>query len=160
MPNLRILFILLFFSTTVLAQKKLPAIRVETAEGQSLPLTELTSKEGFTIISFWATWCKPCMKELDALKANLADWQAIAPIKLLAVSVDDTRSKARVPLLVKSKNWPATLLYDANGDAQRALQVLAVPHTFILNAQNEIIYQHTSYVLGDEQLYIERMKGK
>lgn len=158
MPKFQIFFILLVFSTIASAQKKLPTVRVETATGHWQLLTELTSNEGFTIISFWATWCKPCLKELDAFKATLAAHPTTAPVRLLAVSVDDSRTKARVPLIVKSKQWPITLLYDTNGDVQRALQVLAVPHTFIVNSKNEIIYQHTSFVLGDEQVYFEKMK--
>ena len=153
MPKYTFLFIFLLIYTTAIAQKKLPPVQIETATGQLAELTSQTNKAGYTIVSFWATWCKPCLKELDVLKEKLPYWQEKTNVQLLAVSADDSRTKGRVPTIFRSKNWPAKLFFDSNGDAQRALQVLAIPHTFILNKHNEIIYQHTSFVLGDELLY-------
>lgn len=153
MPNYTILLLLLLMTGTVVAQKKLPSVWVENSTGQIEELAKQTNKEGYTIVSFWATWCKPCLKELDVLKEKMPSWQAKTDVQLLAISTDDSRTKGRVPTIFKAKNWPAKLFFDTNGDAQRVLQVLAIPHTFILNKHNEIVYQHTSFVLGDELLY-------
>ena len=57
------------------------------------------------------------------------------------------------------KDWPFEILYHANSDLKRALNVNAIPHTFLINAKKEIVWQHTSYLDGDEEeLYEEILK--
>jgi cytochrome c biogenesis protein CcmG, thiol:disulfide interchange protein DsbE len=150
--------ILCFFST--FAQKSLPDVQIKDLKGQTISSKQLGETSQPTIISFWATWCKPCLQEINAIAENLEDWQKETNVKFIAISVDDSRSKARVPAFVNSKKWKFErevfrVYIDENGDLQRALNVLNVPHTFILDAKGNIIYQHTSYASGDEEEYIE-----
>lgn len=137
------------------AQKSLPDVQIKDIKGQTISTKKLTENHQPTIISFWATWCKPCLQEIAAIAENLEDWQKETKLNFIAISVDDSRSKARVPNLINAKNWTFDVYIDENGDFQRALNVLNVPHTFILDANGKIIYQHTSYAVGDEEEYIE-----
>ena len=62
-----------------------------------------------------------------------------------------------------AKPWvsgrPFEVYIDPNSDLKRALNVNAIPHTFLLNANKEIVWQHTSYLDGDEEeLYEEILK--
>ncbi len=50
----------LFFIQNLSAQKSVPAVDVQTLEGERVNLSDYTGKGEFTILSFWATWCKPC----------------------------------------------------------------------------------------------------
>ena len=88
----------------------------------------------------------------------MADWQAEKKVRFITISVDDSRSKGRVPTLINSKKWKFEVYLDENGDLQRAMNVLNVPHTFVLDAKGKIIYQHTSYASGDEEAYIEAIR--
>ena len=108
--------------------------------------------------SFWATWCKPCKKELDAISENYTDWQKETGVKLIAVSVDDARSIAKVPTDVKTKGWEYEIYTDENGDLQRAMNVNNVPHTFIVDGAGNIVYSHNSYAEGDEDVLFENIK--
>lgn len=145
----------ILFSLNILAQKSLPDIQIKDLKGQTISSKQLAETSQPTIISFWATWCKPCLQEINAIVENLEAWQKETNVKFIAISVDDSRSKARVPTFVNSKKWKFDVYIDENSDLQRALNVLNVPHTFILDANGKIIYQHTSYALGDEEEYIE-----
>ncbi len=142
------------------AQKSLPDVQIKDLKGQTISTKQLSEESQPIIISFWATWCKPCLQEINAIAENLEEWQKETNVKFIAISVDDSRSKARVSTFINSKKWKFDraafrVYFDDNGDFQRALNVLNVPHTLILDAKGKIIYQHTSYASGDEEAYIE-----
>jgi len=99
-------------------------------------------------------WCKPCKKELDAYNDNYDDWQEETGVEIIAVSIDDARSTAKVLPYVSGKDWDFEVLLDPNGDFKRAMSVNMIPHTFILNGAGEIVYQHTSYYEGlEDEIY-------
>jgi peroxiredoxin len=103
------------------------------------------------IICFWATWCKPCIKELIAVDENYVDWQDELGLKVYAVSIDDTKSMSRVAPFVNGRAWEFEILLDPNSDFKRAMNVVNVPHSFILDKNGKIIWQHNSYSPGDEE---------
>ncbi len=148
------LLISVVLSFASFAQKTLPDVPIKDLQGKTLSSKMLFSSPQPTIISFWATWCKPCLQEISAIAENLPTWQSETNVRFIAISVDDSRSKARVATLVNAKKWKFEVYLDENGDFQRALNVLNVPHTFVLDA-GKIIYQHTSYAVGDEEAYIK-----
>ncbi len=145
----------LAISLPTFAQKKLPTVEISTLGGEKILASELHNPDGAIIISFWATWCKPCMQELNAISELYTEWQKETNVKLIAISIDDARSAGRVPTMVKGKGWKFDVYIDTNQDLMRSLQVLNIPHTFILNSAGEIIYQHTSYKVGDEEEYFD-----
>jgi peroxiredoxin len=119
-------------------------------------LKEKLNTEGATIISFWATWCKPCISELNAIQDEYETWQKDTKVKLIAISIDDSRSSDRVNGFVKTRGWDFEVFIDLNGDANRAFGVNSVvPYTFILDKDKKIVYTHTSYLAGDEDKYLE-----
>lgn len=146
-------------SKEILSPKStVPSVSIKTLQNQTIDIQETLNKEGYTIISFWATWCKPCIAELSAINDEYIDWQEETGVKVVAVSIDDARSKIRIPTIVNGKNWAFEVYSDENSDLKRALNVQNVPHTFIVNAKGEIVWQHTSYNPGDEAHYIEFIK--
>lgn len=153
------LVILLFISTSVASQKRLPNVFIEDLQRQNISVTEIVNRDGPTIISFWATWCKPCLRELNAVSSELEQWKQETNVKFVAISTDDARTKTRVPAFVKSKNWNFDVYVDTNGDLQRSMNILSIPRTIILNKSGEIIYQHSAYALGDEAKYFEVLQS-
>lgn len=137
----------------------MPDVFIENLQRQNVSATQLLNPNGPTIISFWATWCKPCLRELNAINAKLDEWKQETNVKLVAISTDDARTQLRVPAFVKSKNWNFDVYIDPNGELQRSMNILSIPHTIILNASGEIIYQHSAYAIGDEKEYLEVLRG-
>jgi alkyl hydroperoxide reductase subunit AhpC len=135
-----------------------PSVSVKTLQNQTINIQETLNKEGYTIISFWATWCKPCIAELSAINDEYIDWQEETGVKVVAISIDDARSIMRIPTIVNGKNWSFEVYSDENSNLKRALNVQNVPHTFIIDAKGEIVWQHTSYNPGDEARYIQFIK--
>jgi len=155
--------LLLLIVNLSFAQGKLPSVMVQTLEGKKVDVSTLSNNGKPIIVNFWATWCAPCKKELSAIADKYEDWQKKTGVKLVAVSIDDARTSARVKPYVSGQDWDYEVYLDPNGDLKRALNVNNVPHTFLINGAGEIVYQHNNYEPGDEnELYqkVVELSGK
>ncbi|WP_179005054.1 TlpA family protein disulfide reductase [Winogradskyella forsetii] len=157
MKKLILIFCLGLLSFTAIAQNDLPNLDVTSIDGKTIALTDATNKDGVTIISLWATWCVPCLKELDAINDIYDEWQEETNVELLAVSVDDSRTVKRVKSMVNGKGWDYTVLLDTNNDLKRALNASSIPLT-ILVKNNKIVYEHSGYSPGAELELYEKIK--
>ena len=147
------------FSTLSIAQSRtLPSVDVKTLNGGTINITTLENDGNPIVISFWATWCKPCKKELNNIAELYEDWQDETGVKLVAISIDDTRSMVRVAPYVNASDWDYEVYLDPNGDLKRAMGVSTVPHTFLLNSKKEIVWQHKGYIDGDEDELYEQIE--
>jgi peroxiredoxin len=132
----------------------LPSVQVKTLNGVAFNTKNIDNEGKPIIICFFATWCKPCMTELKTIADEYDDWKEETGVVIYAVSIDDTRSSAKVAPLVKGQNWEYEFLLDENSDFKRAMNVGDIPHTFVLNGNKEIVWQHASYSPGVEEEYI------
>ena len=145
------------FDDSSLFTKKIPAIKLKDYKGKIVNTAELGLK-GPIVFSFWATWCAPCKKELNAINDLYVDWQAETGVTLVAVSIDDEKTKSKVPIYVDGKAWEYIVLLDPNGDFKRAMGVNNVPHTFLVDTDGVIVYSHNNYAPGDEEKLYEEIK--
>lgn len=164
MKTLRILLLFALISTCAMAQesiftyKKLPSVKLKTVKGLPYVSDSITNNGKPVIISFWATWCKPCVRELTTIADVYDDWVEETGVKLYAISVDDSRSMTLVAPMIHGKGWEYTVLLDPNSDFKRAMNVGPIPHTFLLNGKGQVVFQHTSFAEGDELNLIEMVR--
>ena len=78
------------------------------------------------------------------------DWQKDYDMELVAISVDDARSAAKVPAMVKEKGWKYRVLLDPSKELQTVANIQSVPYTFVLDQKGNIVFEHTGYTPGDE----------
>lgn len=154
MKRILLACILLLIAQIVIAQG-IPSVKVKDLRGKEINTADLENDGKPMIINFWATWCKPCLKELKAISDIYIDWEDETGVKMYAVSIDDSRSSARVKTLANAQAWDFEVLLDVNGDFKRAMNVGNPPHTFIIDGKGNIVYQHTGYVDGAEENLIE-----
>ena len=156
------LFLFTVIAFQAMAQDKkfptVPSVTVKKLDGSAFNSADLDNNGKPIILSFWATWCKPCILELNAVAEHYADWQEETGVKLVAISIDDARTTNSVAPFVNGKGWEYEVYLDPNGDFKRAMNVNLVPHTFVLNGKLEIASQHTTYSPGDEEDLFEKIK--
>jgi len=125
-----------------------PNVKLEDINGKKVQLKNWFGK-GPVIISFWATWCMPCQEELAEYQKLYNEYKERG-VQMLAISIDDEKSAAKVKPFVKSRNYSFTILLDSNSDAAHEFYVHDVPNTFLLDKKGNIVFSHHSYKRGDE----------
>ena len=166
MKKIKILLLLLVFGLgTLHAQEsegnlsEVPSVDLKTMNGRQVNFKEYVDNDKYTIVSFWATWCKPCKKELDNLSYLLPEWQKTYDVELIAVSLDDARTSRKVEPFVNGKGWMFDVLLDVNNETKRELNFAAVPYSIIINKEGEIVYKHSGYKEGDEYEMKKKLKS-
>jgi thiol-disulfide isomerase/thioredoxin len=138
--------------------RPLPAVEVTTGTGEKINTSTFDNNGKPMIIDFWATWCKPCIEELNAIHEEYADWQKETGVKMIIISVDDARTMQRVAPFVNARNWAYDSYIDPNGDFKREMNVNMPPQTFVLNGKKEIVWQHVGFTPGNEEEILEAVK--
>ncbi|HXB13543.1 MAG TPA: TlpA disulfide reductase family protein [Bacteroidia bacterium] len=110
------------------------------------------------IIDFFATWCKPCVMELDAIADKYDYEQKRTGVKIILISVDSALSSSgKVIKFVRSKGWRYEVYLDPKGDFQKAMNVMDTPATYIIDGKGGIAWVHNSYAEGDENKLFEEL---
>jgi thiol-disulfide isomerase/thioredoxin len=80
-------------------------------------IKRISASDTTYIVNFWATWCKPCMEELQAID-SVGMENKTGKIKLLLVSLDFRDKKNQVNSALKSKGIQSScvLLDEVNGN--------------------------------------------
>ncbi len=142
------------FSLAVSAQSKLPAVDIQNIDFETFNTSQISNDGKPVVISFWATWCAPCKAELNAVADEWPEWEDTG-VKFYIVSIDNSRSVNSVQPYVYGQDWPFTTLLDVNSEFRRAMNVNNVPHTFLLNGNGKVVWQHNGYNPGDEEELLE-----
>jgi len=135
-----------------------PAANVKNLKGELVSTSTFSNDGKPIVVSFWATWCKPCIQELTTLNGLYEDWKKETGVKIIIVSTDDARTAPKVAPFVNGKRWDFDVYLDENGDFKRAMNVNSVPHSFLIDKDGKVISQHNSYAPGDEEKLFEEIK--
>jgi len=147
--RLSLVTICLLFVTFAIGQNKLPNVALKSLDSKTVNIANYNNSSKPVIVSFWATWCGPCIKELEAIKSRYAQWQKDYGVELVAISIDDSKTINRVKPMVTSKGWKYEVLLDTNQELKRALNVVNVPYTMILY-KGKVMFTHSNYTPGIE----------
>lgn len=153
-----------FFITTLLlisiasAWAELPSVNLKDTDGRTVNTAELSNDGKPFVISFFATWCKPCMRELKAIHEVYPDWQDETGVRLIAISTDKAQDEQKVKPFVASKGWEYQVLLDPNEEFKRQLGVNEIPHVFVVDGNGNIVWNHQGYIDGGEEDILEAVK--
>lgn len=148
----RILMLVLtiIFISFSMPEKKFPSSELKDLSGRTVTTDDFIGKNQYTVVSFWATWCTPCLRELDIYMENYDDWKEQYDVNIVAISIDNARQIAKVRPLAAQRQWEFTILSDANQYLMKLLNFSFVPQTFILDQDGNIVFDHNGFKPGDE----------
>ena len=149
-------FLCLVLAVSAVSAQQLPDVKVENAQGKIISVRDLAQGKPM-IIAYWSIACKPCIQELNAINDALAEWREEAELEVVAVSVDDARLKASAKAIASSRGWEFICVYDENQDLKRAMNVSLTPQSFVVDGEGNIIFSHSGYTPGSEQLLFDKI---
>jgi peroxiredoxin len=154
----RLLLLAVLSAVVLTASAQLPKVLVKDIAGREVSTDTLSNAGRPFIIDFFATWCKPCNRELDAISEVYDDWCEETGMKIFAVSIDQAQNVNKVKPLVDSHGWDYDVLLDPNGDFKRALGIQMIPFVLIVDGEGKIVYKHNGYTDGEEQELINKIR--
>ncbi len=148
-----------FLALLILAGAALPAAAVDylstdwtlpTASGGTVNLREQLA-QGPVVVSFWALWCNPCLKELPQMNRLAGEYASKATF--IAVNIDNSKSVAKVQPYVQSRGYDDVIVaLDTAGDVQQIMQIGGmIPFVVVFDANGAEAFRHIGYKDGDEE---------
>ena len=157
--RLRIFFIVItLFLVQINVMAQLHSGTLKDMNGKTVQTDTLSNGGRPIIIDFFATWCKPCNRELTSISEVYEEWQEETGVKLIAVSIDQAQNINKVRPLVEQHSWPYEVLLDPNSDFKRALGIQMIPYVLIVDGEGNIVYRHNGYTDGAEEELIEKVR--
>lgn len=157
--NKTIVCLLLMLCGTVgTALAQIPKATLRDIDGRAVSTDTLRNNGKPFVIDFFATWCKPCLRELDAISEVYDDWQRETGMKIFAVSIDQAQNTNKVRPLVEQKGWTYDVLLDPNADFRRAFGGQIIPFVVVCDGSGKIVYQHNGYAEGAETEILDKLK--
>lgn len=154
----KLAFLVLFVSAVATAQKELPNLNLKSLDNKSVNIkSDFAEKDKVYVYVFWATWCAPCIQELDAINDVYADWKEELNVEIIAVSVDDARTGKRVKPMVNGRSWEYTVLLDTNQDLKRSLSIANPPYTIVVK-NGSIVFEQAGHAPGSETDFFQKLK--
>ncbi len=130
--------------------------RLTDLNDSTLSLSEFY-KENPVLVSFWATWCKPCKKELRYIQKFYEDYSD-SGIFIITITVDDIRMKDKIESFINGKNYTFPVFFDTDKEILKSLGLSSIPATLIFDRNGDVIYKHIGYKKGDEEEIKEEIK--
>lgn len=151
----KLTFLLMGICLSAMSQTEIPNLTLRTLDGQKIDVKH-ASEQQMVILCFWATWCEPCIEELNEFNALSNVIEEELKSKLIAVSIDDSRTISRVRPMVSGFNWKFDIAIDQNQEIKRALNFISIPLTIVIY-KGKIVYEKAGYIKGDEKYLIEKI---
>lgn len=149
---------LLLANLSFISAQSLSNISSKNLQGEKISLDELDDEKPL-VLSFWATWCLPCLEEQGNINEKLSDWKSTKDFNYVAVSIDDPRTVNKVKTVVNGKGWDFDqIILDPSQAIKRQLNINNVPTTLVFY-KNKLVYSHVGYAPGDEDDLFEKIKA-
>lgn len=164
MRQCRIAIVILFSCLSTYAYTQdavgstIPSVFIKTMDGIAFNTAKFSNNGKPIIIDFWATWCVPCVMELNAIADKYEYWKNETGVKIIIIAIDTVHNSTTVSAFVKNKGWNYDVYLDPDGNFQKAMQVMDTPCTFVIDGTGKIVWMHNAYNEGDEDKAFAELK--
>ncbi len=132
---------------TIVFLGSFPIKQVQTLSNKTILLDTVKTP---IYISFWAFWCKQCIKELDKIN-RIKDTIGLG---VISISEDGERKKMRVISFAKGRQWAFPVVLDKNQSYMKKFGVVALPSSFLFDKNGNIIHKFTGFSPEDKKILI------
>jgi peroxiredoxin len=126
-----------------------PQFTLDDLDGKRVRFADLRG-EGPVLIDFWATWCKPCLRELPHIERLFQAYRSQG-LQVIAIAEDETRSLPKVKSYIKTHGFTFPVLLDPNQRVLRDFRGTNCPYLVVISPTGEVVYLHSGYRDGDEK---------
>ncbi len=134
---------------------KAPDFPVRTDSARSWTLEDYRGH--VVILDFWASWCKPCRKEMPYLVELHSEFERDSLV-IIAVNLDKDRKKADRFLARIEGEVPFTIVHDPTHQIPPKYEVAGMPTTILIDRNGEIRYRHTGFSESHKESYRLELK--
>ena len=152
--KLSILILLLLLPHTE-ANQSIYNFKLKNLDNRTVSYQDLKG-ENLTVIDFWATWCKPCLKSIPKL-IEMSEELEDEGVQFIGVSVDGPRNLNKVKPFARSVGIYYPILLDTDNSVMGRIGVRAVPSLLVVNSKDEIVYFHEGYAPGEDKMIREEI---
>lgn len=150
---LSLVLIFLLFSFSI--GSEVPDFSLRKLDGSLFRLSDHIG-ESIILIDFWATWCRPCQRQLVQLDRINKIYED--KVKVLAISIDDSSALPAVRNYVNARNFSFTVLLDQDSSVCRLFNPSRrIPFAVLISKEGRIVYTHSGYMPGDENKFIQEI---
>jgi thiol-disulfide isomerase/thioredoxin len=131
------------------AGNRAPDFALKDVAGNEVKLSGLRGK--VVLVDFWASWCKPCKKELPELEKMARAYKAAgADVVIIAINIDTKRENAD-KFLKTAKINSLTVLFDPSSTSAEQYEPATMPTSYVIDKKGIVKAVHEGYTAGDEK---------
>jgi thiol-disulfide isomerase/thioredoxin len=154
MKFIYLLFVFCFISEA--QAQNLKNFNLKDTQNTSQTFEKLKGKK-LTVIDFWATWCKPCLKAIPELNTIFKQYKDKG-VSFIGINCDGPRSVAKVGPMSKSLQIEYPVLLDIDSTVKTQLNLSAFPTLIIVDSKGKIVWIHEGFTSGDEKEIIAQIE--
>lgn len=128
-------------------KQAMSTLELQDLAGEAIPLSSYLG-DGPILVDFWAIWCKPCLEALPKLDELYAE---LGPrgLRVVAINEDGPRNAPKVKPFMQTNGYDFPVLLDLNREAQRRMQIVALPSTLLLDGEGNVLHSSFGYRPGE-----------
>jgi cytochrome c biogenesis protein CcmG/thiol:disulfide interchange protein DsbE len=121
-----------------------PRFRADLIDGQTISLTDYLKPKRLLLLSFWASWCTPCLEELKMLSAGLKT--ADLPLDVLTVNVDTSETRSDVKPAIAMNHLIFPVILDPKHEIFSAYRAdKSLPYSVVIDGSGTIVETFNGY---------------
>ncbi len=139
-------------STLIFPGQTSPAFTYTNASGQQIHSDELKGK--VVLLTFFATWCGPCMKELPHVQTEIYDrFGSNKDFTLLVIGREHTAEELKT--FNEKKNFTFPLIADPKREIYSNFATQYIPRNFLIDKTGKVIYNSVGFNENDFNELVE-----
>lgn len=132
----------------------IPDIKLTTLSGQNTQLSKLGAK--VTIVTFWATWCAPCVTEMPSIERLYQRYKGQG-LDIIAVDLDD-KPDAVVPKMIKKLGISFPIYVDLDQSLATLFGIEGIPLTMVIDKNRKVLELEGGERNWNDSQMISKMK--